>query len=465
MWDLGSQNPQDIENALHEHIDNQRKIDSGEIAPPDEFSGPEEATSSFEQESPSIPKASAPIQPVSAKSGRKFSSEEIGHLKRIASHMHQNQVKQRNHYADPKVNPKNAAESHIASAMHDSHGNLHESWAQKANSPEYKSATTPQRWRQQLQFRRDWHAQNPDHLDQATDNRVQAKDTADKIHTSYLQNKKAGLESIGAGGLGVDAAKAAAHFGTKTGSDEMAQVGTREGLRGDPTKAKEELSKPKYQNLPQEQVEVGSNPNEFKISHMPPDLQTPQSKELMQSMAANYAHIKNPARISKLLANKDNIDVSTLDEGRLSDAADAAMWRALHHFSEYRSSGHTGSDLDSYIRNSMNHAIRNDAKAQLSESRVTKEPPRDEVKRKEGLKEFSPEEKEKLKQQIMEQHQTREADKAKIQEAQAQAEAAPKKPKMSPEEQAAWMQQHGFSDDPVDDSSHNRLGSIKANKG
>lgn len=306
--------------------------------------------------------------PLPANKSRDFTPDEENKLRDLASKQVPNIIIARNHYADAKKNPKMFREGQIELAHRDTFDPMHAAWKEHAGTPEYHEAPPSERWKKQRDFLVDWHKNNPEHYPQVLDAMHGAHSKGELADKAHLQeeHRKLGHAQMGGGTGTMSAAGAAAHFGTKTGDEEAPTVGTTGGAdvafaAQNPEAVKQALAAKRFENVPQEDVEVPENKRKAPIKQHP-DLDIPENKQLINDYAAKHTGLLSRGMIDHL-KEKNGAANADVDDGRLRDAATNAMYTAL--------AGHnpTRSDvkLDDYVKRQMIDAISNDIKAQHTE--------------------------------------------------------------------------------------------------
>lgn len=334
------------------------------------------------------------------KPGTPFTPEEINKLRDLAGKQAANIIISRNHYSDPSKNPKLYREAQLQLAHEGSFGPLHRAWEQFRDSDTYRDASLPQKWRMQHEFLKNWHEQNPEHYSSAMNS----------VHTAhakgFVADKKRDKEEmeklkhiISGGGTGkMTGAEAAAHLGVKGGSDDLPAVSTFQSAGSqfaghNIEAAKRALESKRFKDMGDEDIpEVEALTSRPPI-HIHPDLAKPENKALVNDFASRYAHLQSGDFVNKL-KNTLGVTDSNLDEAQVSDAANNAMWMALHKYNAARSP----MPLDKFIKQSMIYAMKHNMRQQYASSVGTaakKEADRTRLadpKRTEGVKHYSPEE-------------------------------------------------------------------------
>jgi hypothetical protein len=354
-------------------------------------------------------RASEKISPVvgaSASKGRPFTHDEIAKLKQLASKHVNNLIIARNHYSDPKQNPKLHREGHLQLAHEDAFSNLHDAWKEFSNSDEYRNAPLPQKWKMQLDFQKNWHDQYPEHYAHAMDKIDAAHDSGGKADKARLQEEKRRLEhaAIG-GGLGaMSQQEAAAHMGTKATDDEAPQVGTTQSAgtkfaQQNPEAIKQALASSRFTNVDTaDDQEVDEISGKAPIKRHP-DLDKPENKALINDFAGRYVHLMSKPYIDKIKRDM-GVPHAQVDDAELATAADHAMWTALHQHNAAASDV----SLHNFIKWRMKDAIKNNIKQQhtkettaaakrAAKQQTTQQTAAADPERTKGLKIYTPEEK------------------------------------------------------------------------
>lgn len=338
--------------------------------------------------------------PKRASKDKPFTLDEIKKLRDLAAKQAANIVVARNHYADPKKNPKMHREGHLQVAHNNAFSNMHDAWNEFSNSEQYRNASLPQKWKMQRDFKSNWHDQNPSHYAEAMGHLSGAHKKGELADLARLQEEKRRLEhSKMGGGIGtMTTQEAAAHLGSKAGEDEAPQVTTTQSAgakfaASNPKAIEQALASKRFGSVPEEDVEVEHLSGRAPIKKHP-DFDKPENKKLINDFAGRYAHLQNSDFVNKI---KHQVGASTaqLDDAALSDAAHNAMWMAMHQHNAARSD----IPLDKFIKNRMVDAIKNNIKAQHTEQttasakRAAKQTVKqDDPARMAGVKIYTPEE-------------------------------------------------------------------------
>ena len=301
-------------------------------------------------------------------SSRQFSVDDIRKLKDLAAKQASNIAVARNHYSDPKKNPRLYREANLHSAHNESFADMHDAWNKVSNSDEYKSLPLHEKWKAQRKFINDWHSQNPEHYHSVIENIHNAHQKGEQADTAHTQEEKRRLEHAAmGGGLGEMSGKeAAAHFGVKAGGeDDIPQVATTGSSAvsfgsANPEAIKQALSSKRFESVPEETVDVDPLSGSAPIKKHP-DFDKPENKALVNDFASRYAGLMNSKFVDKL--KRDMGASSQIDEAAVNDAAHNAMWHALHNYDAQRSD----MSLHNFIKFRVIDAMKNNIKQQHTE--------------------------------------------------------------------------------------------------
>ena len=396
--------------------------------------------------------SSSTLLPKRTNKGKPFSPEEVAKLRDLSAKQAANIITARNHYADPRKNPRMHREAQLHLAHDTAFKPMHDAWSELSDSDTYKSASLPKKWRMQKEFINNWHDSNPEHYPAAMDAIKGAHGKGEQADLAHTQDEKRKLEhaSMG-GGLGSMSSKeAAAHFGVKGADDETPQANTSQSAAvkfagANPEAVKQALANKRFENIPEEDIEVAGSQGRAPIKKHP-DFDKPENKKLIEDFASRYAHLQNSDFVNKI-KNEVGASGADIDDASLSDAAHNAMWMGMHNYN----AGRSGMSMDQYIKRHMVDAIKNNVKQQHTEQtsaaakRATKQlPPKEDARLAAPVKVFSPEERAAL-------------------QAKMQGQAVPKPTSAIPEAPAPQVQKPHFSEH-LDDSAKERMKSIDAAK-
>ena len=323
------------------------------------------------QSKPSVP---AP-QPAAA-----MTSEEEGQLRDLAAKHHANNAISRNHYADPTVNPKMAREAHLELAHNQVAEPIHGAWKKHAtDNTDYRSASQPQRWKMQRDFINNFHQANPEHAQKAAEiihGAHEAGVTADAAHT---QAEKRRLEEskLGGGKGSMDAATAAAHFGSvdpKAGDDAAPTVNISGGAHvafggQNPEAIDRALANPRFANVPEEDIETAKLAASKAPIQQHPDLEKPENKALLERHIAKFKGLMSPDYINKVKEGIAGAGGSEFDDARTATAAYHAIIKATAQHDPNRVGQKSGEtvNMDTFVRGRVKQAIASDIKQQHTE--------------------------------------------------------------------------------------------------
>ena len=340
------------------------------------------------------------VVPKRGKGGKPFTPEQVKKLRDLASKQAANIIIARNHYADPKKNPRMHREAQLHSAHEAAFAPMHDAWSELSDSDSYRKASLPQKYRMQRDFINQWHQDNPEHYPAAMNAIHSAHEKGGKADLAHTQEEKRRLEhaSMG-GGLGdMTSQEAAAHLGSKAEDDEAPQANTMQsaGVKfagSNPEAVKQALASKRFEDVPSADVDVEEMQGRAPVKKHP-DFEHPENKALINDFAGRYTHLMNQGFIDKL---KEGLGAkgSQVDDAAVSDAAHNAMWMAMHQYNASRSN----MPLDSFIKNRMVDAIKNNIKQQHTEQvtasakRAAKQIKPEDPARTAGLKIYSPDEK------------------------------------------------------------------------
>jgi len=395
---------------------------------------------------------------------RPFTRDEVNKLRDLASKQAANIVIARNHYADPRKNPRLHRESQLHLAHDNAFKPMHDAWSELSDSDSYKKASLPQKHRMQRDFINQWHQENPEHYQAATDAIQGAHEKGSQADLAHTQEEKRRLEhSAMGGGLGsMTSQEAAAHLGVKGDDDEMPQTSTSQsaGVKfagANPEAVKQALSNKRFEGVPEEDIEIEENTGRAPIKKHP-DFEHPENKALINDFASRYAHLQDKPFIDRV-KQKAGISDPDIDDAAISDASHNAMWLGMHQYNASRSN----MNLDQFIKNRMVDAVKNNIKQQhtdkvtSSAKRAAKQMPAAQEARTAGVKVYTPEERAALQAKMTGQPVAKPAV-----ESQPKPEAAPVQPAPTTQPVSQPVKPH-FSEH-LDDAAKERLKNVNAAK-
>ena len=317
------------------------------------------------QTKPAVPTPDASIKaPEVVSLGKRrdeFTPEEMNTLKRLAPTMLSNLKRDKIFRAKAVLNPNLSMEGAKQIAQGNIFSKFNDSWSKTKNSDEYKNASLPQKMRMQLNFKKKFFEDNPEHGVAVHEDYHDAMKQFHKATHAHLHEKSEALKQLemGGGAGQMSATEAAAHFGHKAegaGDDDAARASTFAvpgAGSADPKAVAAARDRIGNIDVPEEHRDVedreGINP--LKIDH--PALKDPKTKSLVNDFMHRYAYMmgegsgssklteegkKNKMKTGKSFMDKiaESIgihggisNIPEADHPALASAVQYGIWKAL----------------------------------------------------------------------------------------------------------------------------------------
>lgn len=137
--------------------------------------------------------------------------------------------------ADPLQNPLLARHGNAIEARELHHRERNKAYDELVNSPDYKGAGAAQRRRMDRQFEKDWHAKNPDHVNEFLAAHHEAHKKGEEGRAAHEAEKKAKAQSIMRGGVNISPDAVSAEEGRQhAGGIKGEEGGTEAAMADDP---------------------------------------------------------------------------------------------------------------------------------------------------------------------------------------------------------------------------------------
>ena len=228
-----------------------------------------------------------------------FSPDEINALKRVAPIMLSNLKRDKIFRAKAAQNPNLSMEGAKQISLGNAFSNYDKAWNETKGSDEYKNLSVPQKLRAQLNFKKQYFKDNPEHGVQVHDDYHDDMKKFHKATHAHLHDQSERLKQLETGGGPgqMTTEQAAAHFGHKpedASDDEGSSVSTfaAPGVgSADPKAVSAARERIGNVNVPEQyrDIEDREGVNPLKIDH--PALKDPKTKSLVNDFMHRYAYM------------------------------------------------------------------------------------------------------------------------------------------------------------------------------
>jgi hypothetical protein len=154
----------------------------------------------YDEDASQVAESTSEEQPIKASRFRQPSKEELLEMRKYTRPLEQRGKDMQRLEADPSKNPVLSHQGHLVEARSASHGDYKKSYQELTGSPEYQKADRKTKMKMDLQFKKNWKEQNPEHTTQAIKGHDEAHKKGLEGHGKFETANQSRIEDITSGG-------------------------------------------------------------------------------------------------------------------------------------------------------------------------------------------------------------------------------------------------------------------------